>query len=248
MMPRQRIRRILESTMAKSGLLRTITAGLLAAGAVLAASGAASAATDVPPPSGDGRAIVYSGNAVTCEQAHLPGGIVDVTATVDATNTYITVTGVPGGTTITGIVVKGSDAFNVYLPGALGALPWKDLHSPIAGKSGKPATISHWFACGTETTSSTSSTSSTSTTNTTSSTSKTTTTAGSSTTTTTTTTAPSMTTTTAAAAATTTTTSAGTAPLAFTGFSGGWLVVLAGVLLLGGAALIAIPKLRARRR
>jgi hypothetical protein len=66
---------------------------------------------------------------------------------VDA-STYVTVAGVPDGTTVTGIVVKGSDAYNVYLPGAL---PWKNLHSPIAGNSGKPATISHWFACGTET-------------------------------------------------------------------------------------------------
>ncbi|GAA3435097.1 hypothetical protein [Kutzneria kofuensis] len=237
--------------MVKSGLFRTITAVLLTAGAALAASGVAAAATDTPPSSGDDRAVVYSGNAVTCDQAHLPGGIVQVTSTVDATNTYITVTGVPGGVTVTGIVVKGSDGFNVYLPGKLGALPWSNLHSPIAGNSGKPATISHWFACGTETTSSTSkTTSSTSKTSTTSTTSKTSTTSnttttapGSSTTTTTT-----VTTTTAAGVATTTTTSAGTAPLAFTGFSGGWLVIIAAALLLGGAALIAIPKLRARRR
>jgi hypothetical protein len=235
--------------MVTSGLFRTITAVLLTVGAALMASGVAAAATDTPPPSGDDRAIVYAGNAVTCEHAHLPGDIVQVTATVDATNTYITVTGVPGGTTVTGIVVKGSDAFNVYLPGALGALPWQNLHSPIAGNSGKPATISHWFACGTETTSSTSkttsSTSSTSSTSKTSTTTETTTSTSASTTTT-----PTMTTatTTTAVVAPTTTTSAGTVPLAFTGFSGGWLVILAAVLLLGGAALIVIPKLRARRR
>lgn len=243
MMPRQRLPSSLESIMVKSGLLRTITAVLLAAGAALAASGAAAAATDTPPPSGDDRAIVHSGNAVTCDQAHLAGGIVQVTATVDASNTYITVTGVPSGTTITGIVVKGSDAYNVYLPGALGALPWQNLHSPIAGRSDKPATISHWFACGTETTSSTSATS-TSTTSTSNTTSATTTTAPASSTTTTT---PAMTTTTALAAVTTTT-SADTAPLAYTGFSAGWLVILAAVLLLGGAALVVVPKLRARRR
>jgi hypothetical protein len=230
--------------MVKSGLLRAFTAVLLTAGATFLASGVAAAATDTPPPSGDDRAVVHSGNAVTCEQAHLTGGLIQVTATVDA-NTYVTVTGVPGGTAVTGIVVKGSDGFNVYLPGALGTLPWKNLHAPIAGNSGKPATISHWFACGTETTSSTSKTpcppSSTSATSTTSST--TTTTAASSTTTT----AAPVTTTTAVVAVTTTT-SAATAPLAYTGFSGGWLVILAAVLLLGGAALIAIPKLRARRR
>ncbi|HEY0498488.1 MAG TPA: hypothetical protein VGD48_22300 [Kutzneria sp.] len=229
--------------MVKSGLLRAVTAVLLTVGATFAASGVAAAATGTPPPAGDDRAVVHSGNAVTCEQAHLAGGLIQVTATVDA-NTYVTVTGVPGGTTVTGIVVKGSDAYNVYLPGALGALPWKNLHSPIAGNSGKPATISHWFACGTETTSSTTKpTSSSSSTSSTSTTSETTTTTSS----TTTTTSPVTTTTTAVAAATTTTTSVGTAPLAFTGFSGGWLVILAAILLLGGAALIAIPKLRARR-
>ncbi|MFC0548282.1 hypothetical protein [Kutzneria chonburiensis] len=238
--------------MVKTGLLRVATAVLLTLGATLVASGVAAAATDTPPPSGDDRAVVHSGNAVTCEQAHLAGTIIKVTAKVDASNTYVTVTGVPDGTTVTGIVVKGSDAFNVYAPGKLGPLPWTNLHSPIAGNSGKPATISHWFACGTETTttsktpcppSSTSVTSSTSSTSSTSNTS--TTTAPSSTTTTT---APVTTTTTAVAAATTTTDSADTTPLAYTGFSGGWLVILAAILLLGGAALIAIPKLRARRR
>jgi hypothetical protein len=231
--------------MVKSGLLRAVTAVLLTVGATFVATGVAAAATSTPPPSGDDRAVVHSGNAVTCEQAHLAGSLIQVTATVD--DTYVTVTGVPDGTTVTGIVVKGSDAYNVYLPGALGALPWKNLHSPIAGNSGKPATISHWFACGTGTTSSTSKTpcppSSTSVTSSTSSTSSTSTTSASSTTTTT---APVTTTTTAVAAATTTTTSVGTAPLAFTGFSGGWLVILAAILLLGGAALIAIPKLRRR--
>ncbi|HTI23453.1 MAG TPA: hypothetical protein VL652_20830 [Kutzneria sp.] len=235
--------------MVKTGLLGVATAVLLTLGATFAASGVAAAATDTPPPSGDDRAVVHSGNAVTCEQAHLTGGIVKVTATVDASNTYVTVTGVPDGTVITGIVVKGSDAFNVY--SNLGRLPWKNLHAPIAGNSGKPATISHWFACGTETTSSTSKTpcppSSTSVTSSTSSTSSTsntsTTTAPSSTTTT-----ASVTTTTTAVAAATTTTNPATTPLAYTGFSGGWLVILAAILLLGGAALIAIPKLRARRR
>jgi hypothetical protein len=236
--------------MVKTGLLRVATAVLLTLGATLVASGMAAAATDTPPPSGDDRAVVHSGNAVTCEQAHLSGTIIKVTATVDPSNTYVTVTGLPDGTTVTGIVVKGSDAYNVY--SGLGGLPWKNLHAPIAGNSGKPATISHWFACGTETTttsktpcppSSTSATSSTSSTSSTSNTS--TTTAPSSTTTTT---APVTTTTTAVAAATTTTNSADTTPLAYTGFSGGWLVILAAILLLGGAALIAIPKLRARRR
>jgi hypothetical protein len=232
--------------MVKIGLLRVATAVLLTVGAAFAASGVAAAATDTPPPSGDDRAVVHSGNAVTCEQAHLTGGLITLTATVDPSNTYVTVTGIPDGTTVSGVVVKGSDAFNVY--SNLGRLPWTNLHAPIAGNSGKPATISHWFACGTQTTTSTSKTpcppSSTSVTSSTSSTSNTSTTTAPSSTTTT---APVTATTTAVAAATTTTTEAGTTPLAYTGFSGGWLVILAAILLLGGAALIAIPKLRARR-
>jgi drug/metabolite transporter (DMT)-like permease len=229
--------------MVKSALLRSIAAVVLAAGAALAVSGTAVAAkSDNTPTAGDDRAVLYLGdNAVTCEQAHLPGEIVQVTATVD--DTYITVTGVPAGVTLTGIVVKGAHAFNVYLPGALGSLPWKNLHSPTAGNSGGPATISHWFACGTVTSSTSKTTSNTS--NTSSSSNETPTTKPGSTTTTT---PPTMTTTTTAAAvAATTTTAVGTAPLAYTGFSGGWLIIVAAVLLLGGVALIVVPRLRARR-
>jgi hypothetical protein len=36
--------------------------------------------------------------------------------------------------------------------------------------------------------------------------------------------------------------------LAFTGFSGGWLIVLALVLMVGGIALLTVPNLLARRR
>src|SRR5579885_593327 len=116
MIPRQHHPRPLESTMVKSGLLRSIAAVVLAAGAALAVSGTAVAAKgDNTPTAGDDRAVLYLGdNAVTCEQAHLPGDIVQVTATVD--DTYVTVTGIPDGVTLTGIVVKGAHAFNVYLP------------------------------------------------------------------------------------------------------------------------------------
>jgi len=236
--------------MVKTGLLRVATAVLLTVGAAFAASGVAAADKGTPPTSGDDRAVVYAGNAVTCEQAHLTGSLITLTATVDPSNTYVTVTGIPDGTTVSGVVVKGSDAFNVY--SNLGRLPWTNLHPPIAGGSGKPATISHWFACGTQTTTSTSKTpcppSSTSVTSSTSSTSSTSNTSTTTAPSSTATTAPVTTTTTAVAPATTTTTEAAATPLAYTGFSGGWLVVLAAILLLGGAALIAIPKLRARRR
>jgi LPXTG-motif cell wall-anchored protein len=58
----------------------------------------------------------------------------------------VDITGLPEGVTIVGVVVKGGPAYNVY-PN-LGALPRKGLHAPLV-KSGKPAAVSHWFACGT---------------------------------------------------------------------------------------------------
>ena len=102
--------------------------------------------------SGDPRATAYAGNATTCSggqnPAELPGDIIAVTSSEDGT--YIDVAAVPHGVTVTGVVVKGGDAYNVYLPGALSGLPWMDLHAPLNG-SGQPAGISHWFVCATET-------------------------------------------------------------------------------------------------
>src|SRR5712691_7173720 len=63
--------------------------------------------------SGDPRAVAYSGNATTCAEAGLPGDIVQVGYTIDATNTYVTITSVPDGTALTGVVVKGGPAYNV---------------------------------------------------------------------------------------------------------------------------------------
>lgn len=251
--------------MAKSVIRNTLAAALIAGGLALSVAGAAFGAPPPPPPSGDPRAVVHGGNATTCAEAGLAGDIITVTATIKD-STYITITGLPAGTTVTGVVVKGSDGYNVYLPGALGALPWVDLHSPIAGNSGAPATISHWFVCGTETTTTTTTpptttTKTTTTTTTTKSTTKTTTapptttTTGTTTTTSdTTTTTPTSTTTTAPVTTTgapPTTTEVASTPsggLAFTGFSGGWLIVIALVLLLAGLSLLTVPKLLARRR
>ncbi|GAA3433702.1 hypothetical protein [Kutzneria kofuensis] len=255
--------------MAKSVIRNSLAAVLIAAGVAVCATGVAFAAGD-PPPSGDPRGVVHSGNAVTCAEAGLAGGIITVTATI-TDNTYITVTGLPADTMVTGVVVKGSDAYNVYLPDALGPLPWTDLHSPIAGNSGKPATISHWFACGTET-----STSTTPPTTTTTTTTESTTTTAPPTTITTTTPCPTTTgtTTTTSATSTTPTSTTTTAPvttteaptttdttevvglaatpsggaLAYTGFSGGWLIVIALVLMFAGLSLLTVPSLLARRR
>ena len=50
---------------------------------------------------------------------------------------------VPAGKTVTGVVVKGGNAYNVYLPAALGALPWNGLHAPDSTRARRPAGISH---------------------------------------------------------------------------------------------------------
>jgi hypothetical protein len=122
-------------------------AGLLAGGLLAGPTGAAPAD---PPQSGDPRATAVAGNATTCAGAGLPGVKVTVGATVDATNTYLTITSVPAGVTLTGVVVKGGPAFNVYA-GDQRTM----LHAPLV-PSGKPAQISHWFACGTDRTTTTS--------------------------------------------------------------------------------------------
>jgi hypothetical protein len=126
--------------------LRTVLLALSAATAVgsftLLVAPAGAAPADAPV-SGDVRATAYAGNATTCAAAGLPGSIVEVDHTVDASNTYLTITGVPAGTTLTGVVVKGGPGYNVYVGDVRTA-----LHAPLVS-SGKPAQISHWYACGT---------------------------------------------------------------------------------------------------
>jgi LPXTG-motif cell wall-anchored protein len=148
--------------------LRTIGTGALGAVAALLILGTtpAGASPTDPPQSGDDRATVYPGNIKDgdCAIAGLAGSAIEVGATIEDA-TFITITSVPSGYTLTGVVVKGSDAYNVYA-----AAHTTGLHAPLAGQSGAPAQISHWFACGT-TTVPTSSTTSTTTSSTTSSTS-----------------------------------------------------------------------------
>ncbi|HWE89093.1 MAG TPA: hypothetical protein VG317_06490 [Pseudonocardiaceae bacterium] len=242
---------MLGSSLSRSGRLIGV---LLAAGSLsLAFVGTANAAPTGAPVSDDPRATAYAGNVTTCAEAKLPGEDItsELTATI-TTSTYITVTATAPGTTVSGIVVKGGPAYNIYLPAQLGMVPWKNLHSPLNPGKQVPV-ISHWFACGTTTTqtSSTSPSPSTPTSPTSATTGATTTSLaagvpGGATTTVTTTPTSTPTTTPVAAA-----TNKGTGNLAYTGFSGGWLIWLAAALLLGGGAVLATPKLRAainRRR
>lgn len=222
------------------------TSAAIAAVALFA--GTAAAQPDDVPVSGDDRATAHAGNVVEKDCAELfkgssAIGAGDLTSSVDGTNTYLDITAVADGVEVTAVIVKGGPAYNVYEAADLGDLAWLDLHSPLVS-SGKPAQISHWFACGTKKTTTTTTTTGTETTTSTTDTS----TPSSSSTTSDTSSSSS-----ASVTTTTTTTSANVAPaadeddLAFTGFSGGWLIALAAALLLGGAALLLVTRLRARR-
>jgi hypothetical protein len=216
--------------------------------AVVLLPGTALAQPADQPVSGDGRATAHSGNVVGKDCAELfPGSSQiaagDLTSSVDGTNTYVDITVVADGVEVAGVIVKGGPAYNVYQPADLGALPWLDLHSPLV-PSGKPAQISHWFACGvTESTTTTTTTGEVGGTSTTTST-ETSTSSESST---------ASSESSSSAVSVTTTTSAAVAPaaeegdLASTGFNGGWLIGLAAALLLGGGALLLLVRRRAAR-
>ncbi|MCO1578022.1 LPXTG cell wall anchor domain-containing protein [Crossiella sp. SN42] len=202
---------------------------------------------------GDPRATAHPGNATTCAQAGLPGQLITDRLTVNISGgSHLTVTSVPLGVTVTGIVLKGGDNHNVYLPGALGLLPWPGLHSPLVGKKGNIPDISHWFACGTGQTTTKTTTKATTTKSNAKSTTATTTTTGGATTSTT-----SRGTTTTTTLATTPRTTAPTSTpvpmpvahddeLASTGFGNGWLFGLGAVLLLAGGGALALARRRPR--
>ncbi|MDT7787356.1 MAG: hypothetical protein QOF58_5775 [Pseudonocardiales bacterium] len=127
-------------------LPRPLAALAAASFALVALSGTAHAGGDLK--SGDPRATAHAtphgNNVTTCEGAGLPGKtIAPADIKVEADKVYIDVLDHTG---ITAVVVKGGDAYNVYLASAL-TDGWTDLHSPL-NPNDKPADISHWFACG----------------------------------------------------------------------------------------------------
>lgn len=205
------------------------------AGAVLFAAPALAQPAD-DPVSGDDRATAHPGNVVAADCDDLYPGSHDVTGDLTATDdgTYLDVTAVADGVEVVGVIVKGGPAYNQYDVADLGGLPWNDLHSPH-NASGKPAEISHWFACGVdEDTTTTTTTTDTTTTTTDSSAPETT--------------APSE----SSDAAVTTTTSADVAPaageeeLAETGVDAGWMIALAAGLLIAGGSVLTLLRVRAR--
>lgn len=231
---------------------RVLSSATIALGATLLATTAAFATNPDP---GDSRATAHSGNVTTCAAAGLPGETITSLGTPDQSGKYVTITAadVPDGDTLLAVVVKGGPAYNVYQ----GLSSWTMLHSPI-NRGGNIPTISHWFACVTKTTKTTTTKTTTTSTTTvsttgTSTTTTTTGTSGGGTSTTTTTPGASggstVTTTPAVAVAPTSTNrTPGASNLAFTGFDGGWLVWTGALLLLAGAAAVALPRLARRRR
>ncbi|WP_447005979.1 hypothetical protein ACRAKI_05610 [Saccharothrix isguenensis] len=233
--------------------MATLAAGVLAAGA----------SAQPAPESGDPRATAVAGNVDigqpgnACEVVGLPGTEATMPeGTFTSDGTYIDITAFPPGTVVTGVVVKGGPAYNVYPAGNLGPLPWLDLHSPLSGSGKNPAAISHWFVC--VDVPATTTTAPTTTMPTTITTAPTTTTAPTVTTTSpgvTTTTHPATTTTTTPAMATTTTTKhAGVGvpgsddDLAATGFNALWLLIGGSALVATGGAVLLASKFRRRAR
>jgi hypothetical protein len=120
-----------------------LAASTLVLSAFMASVAPAAATPTDPPQSGDPRATAYAGNAVTCEDADLAGEIVEVEFLIDESNHFLDIISVPSGIELTGIVVKGSNAYNVY-----GPEEGLELHAPL--NPGGIAEISHWYACGQE--------------------------------------------------------------------------------------------------
>ncbi|MEV6874799.1 LPXTG cell wall anchor domain-containing protein [Amycolatopsis sp. NPDC051128] len=197
-------------------------------------------------PSDDRATPVPKTNVTTCEDAKLPGetlvrsdelptDVIDIEGGVPNKDKTLTIKQVAKGVTITAVVVKGGDGYNVYKADKLGAMPWKDLKSPKNGGKQVP-TISHWFVCGTtkntppETTAPTKPSKPTETTK------------------------PSAPATSATSVSPTSTTAPAAVPagnesgtgggLANTGFDNMWLVWIGGLLLVAGGGLLALLKFR----
>ncbi|MGH3517755.1 MAG: hypothetical protein ACRDQ7_10145 [Haloechinothrix sp.] len=138
----------------------TLILAALACAATLAFGATAQATWDAPKE--DPRATIIDGNVNNCGEGKMgadAGGekipLEDITFTGGTENVdkYLTIESVDGHS-VTGIVVKGGQDTNLYVPGERGLpeeAPWVKLRSPLNG-GGQIPEISHWFACGIETT------------------------------------------------------------------------------------------------
>lgn len=246
-------------------LRAAVLAAPLAVGLALAGATAAYATNENDP-----RAFehVNGDNAKTCADASLGGELI---AKVDGEGNpeddtsnfvispeeneggeidedqYLTILGVEPGVTVTGIVVKGGNGFNVYVPGEKGLSenpPWEKLYSPL-NKGGNIPQISHWYACGEAEDVVETSTPATTTPDAPTTTVETTTPQASETSTSAVETTESSTSSSAAPATTSTTEAPAVAnasdegDLATTGFGSGWLVWAGALFVLVGAASFA---------
>lgn len=139
----------MRSLHARTVIRRATGVAFLLGAALIWALGSTAVAAAAAPVSGDPRATAYAGNATTCAGAGLTGDILTSGITVVSDGTYLTVTADPG-VTITGVVVKGGAAYNVYPAGLFVDGTESGLHAPLVGSPPKrvPA-ISHYFVCGT---------------------------------------------------------------------------------------------------
>jgi hypothetical protein len=106
----------------------------------------------------DPRADRIPGNADTCEDAGLGGETLEPDEDFEFTgggrdDQFVTIIRLADGVTVSGIVVKGGNAYNLYKPAESGGrlpdeTPWENLRSPL-NRGGNIPTISHWFVCGT---------------------------------------------------------------------------------------------------
>ena len=135
---------------------RVLGSAAVAAVASLAFAPIALAGPDKPPVVADDRAVAFDGDNVDInhKDACTVGGLTGTpiapgkfTFTGGKDQLDLDITAAPANVTVTGVVVKGSDAYNVYLAAKLGALPWNDLRSPV-NNGGNVPQISHWYACG----------------------------------------------------------------------------------------------------
>ena len=138
-----------------SRLLAGGIAAIAIAGTAPWLAGAAGASQNTPP-SGDTRATVVSGNAVTCADVGFPNdqqvgasdssGATGAGFTVTSDGQYLTLTTIPAGVQVDTLIVKGGDAYNQYASSWLveGA---NGFHAPLVGGGKNVPTISHWFLC-----------------------------------------------------------------------------------------------------
>ncbi|MEU6642213.1 hypothetical protein ABZ863_06645 [Saccharomonospora sp. NPDC046836] len=250
--------------------LRTFAVAAMTFGLLAGTAGLASATGSKEDP----RAEITPGNATTCADAGLAGTLLE--KGVDFTfvkggqeDQFVTIETVAAGVTVSGIVVKGGPAYNIYVPGERGLAvtpPWEKLRSPL-NRGGNIPVISHWYVCGDKTPTTTTTTTDTETTETTTEppqpsegTETTESTETSDTTTSESTTGSEPTTSESGpatrtsgidgAVTTTTTSAAAVSPagesddLASTGFSGAWLLGLGALLLVGGGALLFLTRMR----